>query len=136
MIRAATLEDVPRLVEMGRRFHEAKQHRYSFNPTDTAGFFVSLIESPAGVVLVADDGFLAGVLASAPSNNAWISAFEVFWWSEGRNGLRLMRAFEEWAASKGANEVKFSHPVNEPVVAKILERAGHTAAETIYEKGL
>lgn len=135
-MRPANKEDVPRLVELGRRFHEAKQDQYPFDPADTAGFFNGLISSPAGIVLVTDGGFICGALVPAPSNSEWVTAFELFWWAEDRSGLRLLKGFEQWASDMGASEVKFSHPETETRVGEVLTRAGYAPSERVYGKAL
>lgn len=132
MIRKAEPGDIPALVEMGRRFHEAKQDDYEFVAEDTARFFAGVIEG--GVCFIAEDGFLAGAIAPAPSNASYLTAYELFWWSEGRSGVRLRRAFESWAQEHGAADVKFSHPEGEETVARIMDRAGYEPSEKVWRR--
>lgn len=131
-IRLATEEDIPRLVAMGRKFHEAKQSDYDFVEQDTAQFFANVIAG--GVVFVCKNGFIAGVISGAPSNSHFRTAYEVFWWSEGKSGLKLKRAFEGWAADNGCQEIKFSHPVGEDRVSAILERSGYEPSEQVHRR--
>lgn len=124
MMRRATLEDIPDLVDMGRKFHAAKQNLYPFVSDDTIAFFAGVIES--GAVFRSDSGFIAGTAAGAPSNQSYKTAYELFWWSESRGeGRRLRQAFEEWAQSVGCKDVVFSHPEDERIVNKMLIRAGY-----------
>lgn len=125
---------MPRLIDMARKFHDAKQDLYPFVAADTANSFAALMAAPSCVVLVSDRGFICGALVPSPSNASWVTAFEMFWWAEDRNGLRLLKAFEDWAKENGANEVKPSHPVNETRVAQLFERRGFTPTETVYTK--
>ncbi len=133
---AATEADIPNLVSMAESLHGKREARFEFIADDMAAYFLALIQSPAGVIFMTEDGFIAGMVTPAPQNNSWIMAFEIYWWSKGRSGLRLKRAFEGWALNMGANEIKFSHPVEETRVAGILEKSGHVPTEMIYGKAV
>lgn len=133
-IRHAHSEDIPHLVEMGRKFHDAKQNKYPFCAESTARFFEGMIS--AGVVFIAEDGFLAGAIAPEPSNNAYKVAHEAFWWSEGRSGFRLRKAFEEWAKAQGCSEVQFSHPDRETIVGRLLKKVGYRPATLTWSKAI
>ena len=117
---------------MGERFHAVKQNRYPFDPSSTATFFSRMIAG--GVVFMTEGGFLAGMIGPEPSNARYLVAHEAFWWSEDRSGLRLRKAFEEWAKKNGCSEVQFSHPEGEEVVGRILERAGYEPATRVWRK--
>lgn len=134
MIREATEADIPRLLGFARRFHEAKQDRYGFDAASTEGFFRQVLA--IGVVLIGSDGFLAGFALPEPSNSGHRVAHEAFWWSEGRDGLRLRKKFEQWAAAEGCCEVQFSHPEGERTVEKILTRAGYEPATRVWRKAI
>ena len=133
-VRKAEAGDIPALVEMGRRFHEAKQDAYPFDADSTAEFFASLI--PGGGVFISPGGFIAGAIAGAPSNKEYLTAYEVFWWSEDKSGSALLRAFEQWAKDSGCADVKVSHPAPERGVNAILRRKGYADAEISMEKTL
>ncbi len=135
VVRQATAADIPALVEMAGRFHEQHERRFGFDADHMARHFASLIEADQ-FCQIHGKGFLTGVIVPALSSPDWLTAFEVLWWSEDGNGLRLMRAFEKWAAGRGAREVKFSHPVGNDRAAQILSRTGHVPAEVIYTKGI
>lgn len=136
MIREAESKDVPALVRMGEAFHAAKQDRYGFQAIDCEAFFKGLIASPNAAVFVASDGFICGATATAPTNSTYKTAFELFWWSEGRSGIRLRRAFEKWAMQQGCEEVVFSYPANEAVVGSMLERSGYELETLAVRKAI
>ena len=136
MIREATSADIPVIVEMARRFHEAREDRFAFNPEDTARFAANLIASPVGVVLISERGFISGAVMGAPGNAANLTAHELFWWAEDRQGLRLLRAFEEWARDMGCADVVVSFPAGDGVVGRILERGGYEPETMAVRKGL
>lgn len=135
-MREATEVDVPALVEMAGRFHAGVEHRFPFDADHMAAQFRAFMANDAAVILVEGGGFIVGVAAPAISNPHWIAAHEVLWWSEDGGGLRLLRAFEDWARDFGADEVKMSHPVGEDRLLGILGRLGHEIAEVAYTKGL
>jgi hypothetical protein len=130
------MADIPALVDMGRAFHEAKQDRYEFYVDDCAAFFEGLIGNPGAVVFITKGGFICGAIAPAPTNNQFLSAFELFWWATDKSGLKLRVALEEWAAEMGCAEVIFSHPVSEAVVNKILLRAGYEPETAALRKAI
>lgn len=117
---------------MGRRFHKAKQDAYVFDADSTAGFFAGLI--PGGGVFISPGGFIAGAIVPAPSNREYLTAYEIFWWSEDKTGGALLRAFEQWATDSGCAEIKVSHPSNEAGVNVILRRKGYAPTEQVLGK--
>lgn len=134
MVRRATAADIPALVDMARAFHVECEPRFAFDADHMAQEFERYIAADAATCLTHGLGFIMGVLAPAMSNPAWVVAYEALWWSEDGNGLRLMRAFEEWARDAGADEVKFSHPAGNERAATILTRTGHRPSEIMYSK--
>lgn len=108
-MRQATKEDIPRLVEYGRRFHrESGYAEYvTFHDERFAGFLEEIIESPRAALFVADGGFIAGVLHQMYMTFD-VTAHEVFWWVVPKKrkthvGRELKKAFENWAKEHGAN---------------------------------
>jgi hypothetical protein len=104
VIRAATEDDIPRLLEMGAKFAErAKLNDHvGYDPASMAETFRAMIEGDNFCLFVGDAGALGGIVAPHPFNYAQMIADELFWWSEGREGLALLKAYEEWAGSHGA----------------------------------
>ncbi len=134
MIREATEADIPRLLGFARRFHEAAQQPFGFDEASTEGFFRQVLAM--GVVLISSDGFLAGFALPEITNRSHRVAHEILWWSERRDGQRLRRQFEQWAAAQGCCEVQFSHPEGERTVGKILTRAGYGPATRVLRKAI
>ena len=54
------------------------------------------------------------------------------WFARDRSGMRLLRAFEEWAAEQGAVMVKMSTGA----VGPYLGRLGYTMTEKTWVKGI
>lgn len=131
MVRPATPDDLFRLVSMGRQFHDASGMPFNYDPEATAGFLSMLMSR--GVVLVSDTGMIGGMLLPAYTNPAWQMAVELFWWAEG-GGMALLRAFEEWAANEGAQEVRMTSLASLERAGGILKAKGYAPAEISYRK--
>lgn len=117
-IRFATLEDIPDLVELGRRFHALTRFRiYDYNASRVGEQLRALIENGRGshCFFVAEDG------AGAPAG-ALIGCVEKHFFSDlpvasivqfvvlperrmGGAGLRLLTAFRKWAENRNAFEI-------------------------------
>lgn len=114
-VRTATLDDLPALVEMGRRLHaESPRYRDSaYLPEKVEALGRSLI--PAGGTHVAEkDGTIIGVMAGYVMEQ-WFSDYKVasdlvFYIAPehrktSRAALMLVRVFERWAFAQGAQEI-------------------------------
>lgn len=130
-MRKATAADIPRLIEMGRKFHAQSQLPFGFDPVAVENLLTALAIN--GAVIVSDHGAIGGVLNPAYCDPRWIMAVELFWWAE-KDGLSLLRAFEEWAAEMGANEVRMTSLASLPRADAILRRKGYAATEISYSK--
>jgi hypothetical protein len=99
LIRPAEVSDIPRLLEMGEAFSAKAKlaDHVGYNREDMAETFRALIEG-GHPVFIGAGGAIGGTSTQHPFNRAHIIAQELFWWSEGREGLRLLSAFEDWCA--------------------------------------
>lgn len=109
MIRAATVGDLPQLVEYGRAFYDHNRPAWPWDAGAFADTMRRLIEDEDGFVAIGG-GFIAALRQPNPISPGWTIAKEFLWWSEGRSGPRLMDAFREWAAD--AHETHYSCPVD------------------------
>ncbi|MBO9437341.1 hypothetical protein J7354_01580 [Sulfitobacter sp. R18_2] len=92
-----------------------------------------LINGPQGAVFVSGGGFIAGQIMQTVISPD-LCAYELGWFASDRSGLRLLRAFEAWAAEQGATLVKMS--ANGGAAQRILERRGYTVAEVQMVKAI
>ncbi|NBT32820.1 MAG: hypothetical protein EBT13_13235 [Rhodobacteraceae bacterium] len=136
MIREATAQDITAIVAMGRDFNAASGTPAAYDDAQAAQVAAGLINGAHGVILVSDGGMIGGALAPAYFNSAWIMAVELFWWARDRRGLHLLRAFEQWAKDKGADEVRMTTLGAIKGPEKILERRGYAPCEVSYQKVL
>ena len=141
MIRQATASDVPRLVEMGRRFRSETGYArvLAENPqkmTELATQLTSL-----GCLLVSERaGQLVGMLGYFVYPH-FISgeqtAGEVFWWVEPEcrgEGVKLLREAEKRARESGAERMQMIAPTDR--VANLYKRLGYEFVEASYQRSL
>lgn len=134
MIRAASLDDLPRVVGLGAKFHAYSPHRVFPYDADAFGAFAEkLIE--AGGVFLSDEGFCGGMLTPLYFSPETLIAAELFWFAPSE-GKALREAFERWARDAGAVAVQFSAIADdhEKAVNRLYQRAGYERAEIAYLK--
>ena len=141
VIREATIEDIPALVEMGMRFaqSEAYKHILRDNPVQFESMARMLITSESSVMLVLEknghvEGMI-GMLCTPHFLSGDMFAGEVCWWinPEHRgNGVRLMKSAEDWSREHGATSIQMVAP-NERV-GRLYERLGYKLTEMSYQK--
>ena len=105
MIRIATLDDVMMAVDWVEYLCRAVDGQMAVNRPWTANVVANLIQSPEALVLISGNadrgGMLAASLQPTVINPAKV-AMEHAWVANDRSGIRLLRAFEEWAGEQGA----------------------------------
>lgn len=134
-MRLATTRDIPALLVMGRKFHEQAGLPFGFDDDAVSALLGRMIESEDATVIVTDRGLIGGMLNAAYCDPSWVMAIELFWWAEG-DGLSLLRAFEDWARQRGANEVRMTSIAELSRADTILRRKGYQPTEISYMKVL
>jgi GNAT superfamily N-acetyltransferase len=133
VIREAFGADMPRLMDMGRKFHAASGIGAELDEGALRGFLSGLLQNDSACILVGEHGTIGGVLVPAYFNPSWVMAVEAFWWAE-RDGLALLREFEAWAAKNGASEVRMTSLASLPRADAVLRRKGYSPIEISYQK--
>ena len=134
MVRLAAVDDIPRVLTMGRKFHAAAGVMAPYSETATERTLRGLIDSPEGVLIVSDGGMIGGATTSAYCADNWKIAIELFWWCEDRQGLKLLRDFERWAASVNAEEIRMTTIHSLKGADRILARRGYAPNEISHGK--
>lgn len=132
-MKAATVEDIPHLLEFGRRFHGLSGVSFRYDDDAISRLLEGMIGSESATVIMSDHGVIGGMLSPAYCDPQWMMAVELFWWAE-RDGLALLRAFEDWAAGVGAQEVRMTSLAALPRADGILKRKGYAPMEISYQK--
>jgi N-acetylglutamate synthase-like GNAT family acetyltransferase len=145
MIREATPADIPRIVEMGRRFmaESAYNQHLSENPMQMRALALQIISQPNGSILVSEkDGKLTGMLAFIlfPHHfSGELIAGEVIWWVDpearaGSTGLKLMRRAEEIAVGMGAKKMQMVAPTER--IGELYKHLGYREVESTFQRNL
>lgn len=133
MIRQAQSgADISHVVRLVGQLTASVNGPQAVSAAHTGAHVARLIQSPAALVLVSDDGFIAAEVFSTIINPEPV-AFEHGWFATDRSGLRLLIAFEKWADSMNARK-KMSTHAQGGVAARILEKRGYRATELAWFK--
>ena len=144
MIRSATLDDVPAIVEMARKFYATTDYA-NFAPFDETAMTHLVAGLVDHVLLVAEtDNQLNGMVGLMVSpfvfSPSQLFATEIVWWvePEARNngvGIELLRAVEPACKAKGCQSIQMMHLATSPKQAGLLyQRLGYKHSETSYFK--
>jgi GNAT superfamily N-acetyltransferase len=133
MIREATAQDIPTVVEFGERFHAQSQQPFPYDKEAVEGFIGNIISSPSGAIFLSETGMIGGILAPAYCAPDWLMAVELFWWAE-KGGVKLLKAFEAWAEDMNANEVRMTSLAALVRAGGLLKRLDYAPTEISYRK--
>lgn len=137
--RHATLQDIPEMVEMGRRFLAMAPHN-PVGPYDgeaVARTLTFLVESPIALLVRNETGMLGGVMSPVFFSPGVLMMEESFWWATG-GGQELRRFFESEARAMGARFSYFTVLENERVdsIGRVMKRDGYLPVERRHMKDL
>ena len=146
MVRLACHSDIPHLLALGEAMHgESRYAALSWDARKVHALIAQLIESPDGLVLVADlqDGEPCGGLLACVDEHFATSArvaydFAVFV-TPGRRGSVLGRClldtYVEWARSRGADliQVGITTGVHVEAATRLYESAGFLPVGPLFE---
>lgn len=142
MIREATEADVPRIVNMGKRFLSSTPYnRFLGEDPDCMARLTMQLISLNGLLLSEQGGEITGMLGFIIHSH-FISgekmAGEVFWWVDeghrGKEGVKLLREMEKRAHLSGATRVQMIAPTDK--VAGFYRRIGYEFVESTYQRNL
>jgi GNAT superfamily N-acetyltransferase len=142
-VRAAIAADRWRVIRLLEESHRAAGYQFAFEAARADLLLRMHLGQEKACALVLDvDGLAQGILLAAASDHpfgAGLWAKETVWYitpdHRGRNGLRMLDAYEAWAAGLGCAVISMASLVTNDVSA-IYERRGYRAAETHFVKPL
>ena len=142
MIREATKDDTPRLVEMGVRFATETDYRESIkvSPEKIASTVGKLLETDDAAIFVSGNGHgVNGMIIILLYEHPWSGekiASEMVWWVEpearGGTGIKLLRTAEKWAMESGATQMQMIAP--NVGVGDIYARMGYAPVEMSFHR--
>ena len=146
MIRVATEDDIPRMLELGRQLHdESRFSVYPLNEQRTIDFFKTVINGGSTCAFVSIQkgeivgGFMGGV--SDHWSCDFIVAFDysLFIDKAHRNGttaIKLIVAFEAWAQEMGADEttIGITTGVNTEGTTRLYESLGYKQVGPMFTR--
>jgi GNAT superfamily N-acetyltransferase len=138
MIRSATEADIPRMVEMGRRFRgETSYSKYLADNPEQMTILAKQLLGMGGIVVAEIEGKLIGMLGYI-FHDHFISgekfSGEVFWWVEPEHrgaGLRLLSEAKRLSKLAGAKYIQMIAPTDQ--VARVYEHCGFEFVESTYQ---
>ena len=148
-IRFATVEDIPALVALGKRMHAITRFRaFDYDEERVAQALRAALVEARGryVCIVAEDskgqviGMLLAVLERHIFSEHLIASVMIFIVLPERRmggyGLRLMKAFEQWARNRQAAEISFGINSGEGCeqVGSFARRSGFAAVGENFVK--
>lgn len=145
MIRPATMDDVPRLIDMAQRFYAESGYEPIYGPMlDTSAAGLAILTMESGILLVAEhEGEVVGMVCLHVEpylfNPSVTIASEIAWWiaPEHRGGLlgaRLLKSVDEACKERGAIPRMATLAGSPPQAGAMLERAGYAHTERYYTK--
>ena len=143
-IREATHEDIFELLILAYEFSkEGPDHFKPFEKDLVEERLTGAIDNEDYLVLVLEkngeiQGGIVGVCI-APWMMSEVFAHELAWFvrksaRDGRGAIKLARAYETWAKSKGVTKIGMSDLTKIQGLGKLYERLGYSLSETSYIK--
>ena len=145
MIRLATEEDIFDLLVLTKNFMKEAGGFFRFSKDKVETFLKTSLGNSDSVVIVAEhDGQVVGMLIGLVTEHPFIKtriATEVGFYVSpeqrgGRKALRLAKAFEEWAASKGAEDLVLGDVKTIKDLSGFYAKLGYSPTEGLYVKDL
>ena len=136
MIRAATVNDIPALLEMGARFSEKANvaGHVGYDAESVAATLEAMIKN-GHPVFVSESGAIGAISLPHAFNAAHIAAHELFWWSHGRDGMALLDALEAYCAEHCHSLTMITLEAIRPkATGRLYQRRGYAPLEHSHVK--
>lgn len=147
MIRPATKHDIPEIVRLSETMHQESRYRtLLYNGDKFARLMARLIDSPAGMVAVAErDGQIIGAIAGVVTDHYFADAtisYELGLYVEKAHrgtlaGYRLAKEYIDWAKSQGVDQVDMgiTTGIDEERTGRMYERLGLRHVGIVFSGG-
>ena len=139
-MRDASAADIPHIVDLGERMaaRAGLQGHVGYDRESVAQTLAQLIESPDGILICSDTGMIGGICHPHPFNLGVKAGQELFWYSEGEDGLQLLEACEAKAKALGCQfwTMICEETLRPKAVGRLYERRGYRLLEHSYIREL
>jgi GNAT superfamily N-acetyltransferase len=147
MIRPATIDDVPRLVELGAQMHAESRYRVlAFAEDKVTELYTDLIEHPDALIMVSERaGIIIGMIVArihAPYFSRDLASGDLHLYIQpahrgGLSGPRLIAAYMHWAKARGAKMIDLGNSARicDTALARLYEYMGFEPVGTLYQLG-
>ena len=114
------------------------QAHVGYDRGSVAQTLAQLIDSPDGILICSDTGMIGGICHPHPFNLGLKVGQELFWYSEGDDGLALLEACEARARALGAKfwTMICEETLRPKAVGRYYERRGYRPDAYGYVKDL
>lgn len=133
MIREATIDDIPKLVEMGRSLHDETTYKHvEYSPERVAETCRLMISN--GFLVVAEKGGQVVGVMMGDVYVPWYTTermgidYTLYITPEHRNGLiavKMIKRFEAWCISMGAKQIRPGIGTGDPNAIRLYKALGY-----------
>ena len=142
MIRKATTEDLPKLLNLAQEFYASSEFLEGFNLNIFVANWSNFINNDIGVIWILNefDGIL-GAVKYPDINSGELVATEFFWFvspDKRGDGIKLLREFEKWAKEVGCKKIFMVYLMDSmpEEMKSVYKRYGYKPMEVHYVKEL
>lgn len=144
VLRDATPDDVPRILEMGHAFLQATAYLGRVTPDEGHMRRLAEVTMQNGRMVLGEvDGRVVGMFGMMVFDdlvrNVRVGEDVIIWVEMSARGTGLGAAlfheFTQWAKASGATKLRVS-VYRDPVFERLLRRRGYEQADVVYEKDL
>lgn len=136
MIRHAEPSDIPFVMEMGRRFADEAgvTAEVGWDDESVERLLNQMIAHDDGLLLVGGNTILGGLAFAHPFNGAVKVFQELFWRSEGAEGVKALKMAEAWMKGRGVSRSLMLDIATMGDLSRVYERLGYRLAERTFIK--
>ena len=136
MIREAVTEDIPEIMALLAHLLVSSGALGKFDEDAVRASVINMLDGEDSVVFRSRRGLISGFTMRAWHSPGWLMAVEMWWWAEDKQWIPLLRAFEQWARERGADEIRISATTGpgDSKIRSIFGRAGFKPSEICYRK--
>jgi GNAT superfamily N-acetyltransferase len=144
-IREATEEDVFDILVLAREFSKESPVTHKWDKEKTEHFIISAINNNNTIIFILEDkdeivGAIVGIINEMYMSQT-VVATEMAWFVSkdyrGRKGsIMLMKTFEKWAETNGANYICMGAIEGITELDKLYTKSGYFKSETLYMRNI